>query len=142
MAQSWACCIRLDERCILIFMDTKSAVLSEVMTYQGLRFQWVVLFDAANNAVCKTRIGVADIASDWNENVGTVLAEDWDQFPTIIPDMPLSLCGGEIDKLLEHTTADRLRRNPLPGWKPVDWFEAGLPVQIPVNVSRRFTELR
>lgn len=68
--------------------------------------------------------------------------EDWAQFPTIIPDMPLSICGGEIDKLLEHTTVDRLKRNPLPGWKPVDWFEAGLPVQIQVSVSRRFTELR
>ena len=123
-------------------MDTKGAVLSEVMTYQGLRFQWLVLFDASDNAVCKTRIGVADVASDWNENVGTVRAEDWAQFPTIIPDMPLSICGGEIDKLLEHTTADRLKSNPLPGWKPVDWFAAGLPVQIPVNVSRRFTELR
>lgn len=85
---------------------------------------------------------MADVASDWSENVETVLAEDWYQFPTIFPDMPLSLCGGEIDKLLEHTTADRLKRNPLPGWKPVDWFAAGLPVQIPVNVSRRFTELR
>ena len=123
-------------------MDTKNAVLSEVVNYQGLRFQWLVLFDASDNAVCKTRIGVADVASDWSEIVGTVHAEDWAQFPTIFPDMPLSLCGGEIDKLLEHTTADRLKRNPLPGWKPVDWFAAGLPVQIPVNVSRRFTELR
>jgi hypothetical protein len=142
MPQSGTCGIRLDERCILIFVDTKSAVLSEVVNYQGLRFQWLVLFDAANNAVCKTRMGVADVASDWSKNVETVHAEDWYQFPTIIPDMPLSICGGEIDKLLEHTTADRLKRNPLPGWKPVDWFEAGLPVQIPVSVSRRFTELR
>ena len=39
-------------------MDTKSAVLSEVMTDQGLRFQWLVLFDASDNAVCKTRMGV------------------------------------------------------------------------------------
>ena len=123
-------------------MDTKNAVLSEVITYQGLRFQWLVLFDAADNAVCKTRIGVADLASDWSEIIGTIDAEDWAQFPTIIPDMPLSKCGGEINKLLEDTTADHLESHPLPGWTPVDWFSAGLPVQIPVNVSRRFTELR
>lgn len=57
-------------------------------------------------------------------------------------DMPLSLCGCEIDRLLEHTTADHLECHPPPGWTPVDWFSAGLRVQIPVNVSHRFTELR
>jgi hypothetical protein len=123
-------------------MDIQSAILSEVVLYKGLCFQWLILWDAHGDAEYRYRIGVGDVASDWigNED-NSVSVEDFADYMTILPDLPIGAGQSAVDALLERTSAEEFGRNPLPEWKPIDWFEAGLPDLIHVQITRQFTEM-
>ena len=122
-------------------MKIRNAVLSNVVHYEGLCFQWLVLFDAKENMGYRYRVGSVQMASDWIEAEDIISIEDWSSDPTIIPDLPIGVGQGAVDALLERTTAAELVENPLPEWKPVDWFQSGLPENIPVEVIRKFTKM-
>lgn len=123
-------------------MEIQSAVLSEVVQYRGLHFQWLILFDARGDAEYRYRIGLGDVACDWiGDASNSVSAEDFSMFMTILPDLPIGDGQSAVDAVLDHSSAEVLAKNPLPEWKPVDWFEAGLPGHVRVQVTRQFTEL-
>jgi len=127
---------------ILGTMEIQSAVLSEVVLYKGLCFQWLILFNADGDAEYKYRVGVGEVAGDWvGDEKNSVAAEDLNTYMTILPDLPLGDGQNAVDALLEHFSPQELARNPLPEWKPVEWFEAGLPDHIRVHVTRKFTEM-
>jgi hypothetical protein len=126
---------------ILGAMDIRNAVLSAVVHYRGLCFQWLVLYDADKNMGYMHRVGNVQMASDWIEAEEIISIEDWSVEPTIIPELPISDGKGSVDALLERTTAEELVQNPLPEWKPVEWCEAGLPEHIEVFVTRKFIEM-
>lgn len=119
-------------------MNIRHAVLSVVVPYKGQCFQWLVLFDAKHNMEYKYRVGSKEMASDWVESQGILSPEDREMFETIIPDLPTSDGQGAVDAQIERNTADELARKPLPGWKPIEWFRAGLPNHIEVHITRRF----
>lgn len=126
---------------ILGTMDIRNAVLSSVVHYRGLCFQWLVLYDADKNMGYMHRVGNVQMASDWIESEEIISIEVWSVEPTIIPELPISDGKGAVDALLERTTAEELVQNPLPEWKPVEWFVAGLPEHIEVYVTRKFIEM-
>ena len=126
---------------ILGTMDIRKAVLSNVVHFRGLCFQWLVLYDAQENMGYMHRVGNVQWASDWIESEDLISFEVWCADPMIIPDIPISVGQSAVDALLERTTAEELVENPLPEWKPVDWFQAGLPEHIEVHVVRKFTKM-
>lgn len=127
---------------ILRTMQIQSAVLSEVVLYKGLCFQWLILFEANGDAEYKYRVGVGEVAGDWiGAEKNNVTAEDINTCMTILPDLPISDGQSAVDALLERFSPQELARNPLPEWKPVEWFEAGLPDHIWLHVTRKFTEM-
>jgi len=121
-------------------MDVQSAVLSAVVFYRGLCFQWLVLYDALGNIGYQCRIGAGEWASDWIDSGETVSAEAMATFMTIIPDLPIGMGTAAIDAQLLLTSASELLNNPLPEWRQVDWFDPGLPAGIPVEIVRKFIE--
>lgn len=123
-------------------MEIQSAILSEVVRYRGLCFQWLILFDARGDAEYRYRVGVGELACEWiGDSDNSVSAEDFSSQMTILPDLPIGDGQSAVDALLDRASAEELARNPLPEWRPIEWFEAGLPDHIRVHVTRQFTEL-
>lgn len=120
-------------------MKIKSAVLSVVMNYRGLRFQWLTLFNSDESIDIQTRIGAGEMAGPWSKPYH-ISAEDLDYEPDMAHNVPFALGPSEVDELLEKRSAADIAKSPEPDWRPVKWFECDLPPGVRLDVVEGFEE--
>lgn len=120
-------------------MKIKSAVLSVVMNYKGLRFQWLTLFNSDESIDIQTRIGAGEMAGPWSKPYH-ISAEDLDYEPDMAHNVPFALGPSEVDELLEKRPAAEVEKSPEPDWRPVKWFECDLPPGVRLDVVEGFED--
>lgn len=122
-------------------MKPTDALLSSVMNYRGLRFQWLLLFNDDGSIDCQHRIGMGELAGDWKPTTPTLSREMVEDEPGMLPDLPIATGCGEVNHLLQEFTLGQLTQAPVEGWKPVDWFAVELPSGISLEVIKEFQDL-
>lgn len=128
--------------CLLSYpssMKIKSAVLSVVMNYRELRFQWLTQFNSDETIDIRVRVGVGEVAGPWDKPYH-ISVEDLDHEPDMAHNVPFALGPGMVDDLLKKHSAGDIAKSPPPDWKPVKWFEHDLPSTVDVHVVNRFED--
>lgn len=120
-------------------MKIKSAVLSVVMNYRGLRFQWLTLFNSDGSIDIRARVGAGDMAGPWDKPYH-ITAKDLDYEPDMAHNVPFALGPSLVNELLEKRTAADIAKSPEPDWKPVQWFECDLPSGVVLHVVKEFSD--
>ena len=111
------------------------------MNYRGLRFQWLLIYNDDGSIDCRHRIGLGELAGEWQTTTQTLTRETVEDEPGIFPNLPIAAGCAEVNALLEKHTVEDLKRFPAAGWKPVEWFKADLLNGIPLDVIKSFEDL-
>lgn len=122
-------------------MKPTDALLSSVMNYRGLRFQWLLVFNDDGSIDCQHRIGIGELAGEWQTTTPTVARDTIEDEPGIFPDLPVSAGCAEVDGLLQRHTVAYLTQRPIAGWRPVEWFKVESPSGVPLEVIEKFQDL-
>lgn len=121
------------------FMKIKSAVLSAVQNYRGLRFQWLTLFNDNGSMDIRVRAGIGDLVGPWDETYH-ISKRSLNYEPEMGHNVPFALGPSLLNDLLENRSAEEIAKAPPTDWKPANWFSHDLPPTVPVHVVEMFED--